>query len=88
MVRSLAGPAAVAALLAAGAALLLLLSPRAAIPAHMLSPVGFDAELLSPTDAEGLRALMKRMKDFPTNVQDTSFYEVRARQLGRLENLE
>ena len=88
MVRSLAGPAAVAALLAAGAALLLL-SPRAAIPAHMLSPVGFDAELLSPTDAEGLRALMKRMKDFPTNVQDTSFYEVRARvQFGRLGNLE
>ena len=74
--------AAYAALLAALAAAGLLLVPRAAIPAHMVSPVGHDAQLLSEADALSLRRLMKGMQDFPTNVRDTSFYEVQHEHIG------
>lgn len=52
------------------------------VPDHMLQTAFFEEELLSPKAAKELFALIKRMKEFPTNINDVQFYKTRHEHIG------
>ena len=52
------------------------------IPPHMLQTAYFQEELLSRSSASDLLSLMKKMRDFPTNVNDVLFYKATHEHIG------
>ena len=66
----------------AGLVPLLLPSRELDVPPHMLQTAYFEKELLSRSSASALFALLKRMKDFPTNINDVQFYKTTHEHIG------
>ena len=67
---------------AAGLSHLVLPSRELDVPTHMLQPAFFQEELLSRSSASALFSLLKRMKEFPTNLNDVQFYKTTHEHIG------
>ena len=52
------------------------------VPAHMLQSSFFEKDLLTTASASALLKLVKRMKDFPTNINDVQFYTTEREHIG------
>ena len=55
---------------------------RLVVPQHMRQSAYFEEELLSPQTASALVKLLKRMKTFPTNINDVQFYATEHEHIG------